>query len=59
VLASDQDLAPALEKEDGLAQRLAAGAPFTAAGHQIYVTGSTQYPGGRILYECFAVANGH
>jgi mannitol/fructose-specific phosphotransferase system IIA component (Ntr-type) len=59
VLASDQDLAPALEKEEGLAQKLAAGAPFSAGGHQIFVTGSTTYSGGRILYQCFAVANGH
>ena len=58
VLASDLDWATALEKEDGLAARLAAGAPFVGAGHQIYVTGATQYPGGRILYQCVALANG-
>ena len=58
VLASESDWGLALEKEDGLAQRLAAGAPFSSPGHQIYVTGSTQFPGGRILYQCVAVANG-
>ncbi len=58
VLASDQALAPALEKEAGLAEKLAAGGPFALAAAHIYVTGSTQYPGGRILYQCVAVTVG-
>jgi nitrogen PTS system EIIA component len=55
VLASDGEWAAALEKENGLAQRLGAGAPFVAAGRQVFVTGSTAYPGGRSLYQCVAV----
>ena len=55
VLAQDADWAAAIEKEDGLAQRLSSGMPFSAGGRQLYVTGSTPYPRGRMLYQCVAV----
>ena len=57
-LTPDSDWGLALEKEGDLAQRLASGVPFATAGHYIYVTGSTAYPGGRILYHCVAVGTG-
>jgi mannitol/fructose-specific phosphotransferase system IIA component (Ntr-type) len=56
VLAQDAGLGTAMEKENGLAQRLAVGAPFPVAGRQVFVTGSLPYPGGRVLYQCVAVA---
>jgi nitrogen PTS system EIIA component len=56
VLAQDADWAMALEKENGLAQRLTASTPFLSAGRQVFVTGSAPYPGGRVLYQCVAVA---
>jgi nitrogen PTS system EIIA component len=56
VLAPDADWTAAVEKEGGLAQRLAVGAPFTAAGRQVFVMGSTGYPGGRLLYQCIALS---
>jgi PTS system nitrogen regulatory IIA component len=56
VLAQDADWGTAMEKENSLAQRLAAGKPFLTAGRQVFVTGSTPYPGGRVLYQCVAVA---
>jgi mannitol/fructose-specific phosphotransferase system IIA component (Ntr-type) len=58
VLASDADWTAALEKDNSLGQRLMAGGAFTAAGRQIYVTGTTAYPGGRVLYSCVALAPG-
>ncbi|MGA2691223.1 MAG: PTS sugar transporter subunit IIA [Opitutaceae bacterium] len=58
VLSADLDWSAALEKEEGLPLRLAGCGPFNGAGHQIYVTGLTQYPGGRILYQCVALTNG-
>ena len=56
VLAQDGDWAAALEKETNLAQQLAAGLPFTAAGRQVFVTGATLYPGNRLFYEGVAIA---
>lgn len=58
VLAQDPAWVAALEKEPGLAQGLSGGAGFSVAGHQLFVTGMTPYTGGRLLYECVAVANG-
>ena len=55
VLATDAVLFGALEKENQLAQQLAAGGSFTAAGRQIYVVSSRSFAGGRILYDCVAV----
>ena len=55
VLASDGGLVGALEKDAGLAQSLAAAAPFTFGQQRVFVTGSTVYSGGRILYQCVAV----
>lgn len=56
VLAQDVEWTAALEKENNLAQRLAAGLPFTFAGRQVFVTGATAYPGSRVLYAGVAIA---
>jgi mannitol/fructose-specific phosphotransferase system IIA component (Ntr-type) len=58
VLAPDPGLMAALEKETDLAARLAAGAPFTSAGRQVLVLGSTAYAGGRTLYQCVELTPG-
>jgi mannitol/fructose-specific phosphotransferase system IIA component (Ntr-type) len=58
VLSNDAELVAALEKEPGLAQKLAAAAPFASGRHQVVVTGSAAYAGGRILYQCVAIPNG-
>ena len=56
VLAADDDCVARLEREPELAQRLAVGASFSAGGRQVFVTGSTTYSGGRVLYLCVAIA---
>jgi len=48
VLAQDPGWVALLEKEPGLAQRLAAGA-FRVSGHQLIVTNTTTYSGGRVF----------
>jgi mannitol/fructose-specific phosphotransferase system IIA component (Ntr-type) len=58
VLAKDADWVATLEKEAGLAEGLSGNTIVTAAGRQLFVTGSTSYPGGRVLYECVAIMNG-
>ncbi len=58
VLAQNADWVAALEKEAGLAQGLAASGELAAAGHQLFVLGSTPYAGGRVLYQCVAMVNG-
>jgi mannitol/fructose-specific phosphotransferase system IIA component (Ntr-type) len=55
VLSHDATLSAALEKENNLGQRLAAGTPFIAAGRQIFVTGVAHYPGERNHFYCVAV----
>jgi PTS system nitrogen regulatory IIA component len=55
VLAQDADWAAAVEKENDLGSRLAGGAPFLAGGRQLFVTGSTSYPNGRVLYQCVSL----
>jgi nitrogen PTS system EIIA component len=55
VLAQDPDWVTEVEKENSLVPRLSSGVPFVAAGRQLYVTGATSYPGGRILYQCVSV----
>lgn len=55
VLAQDAEWVGQLEKEAGLAQRLAGGAPFVLAGRQVFITGVTAYPAGRMLYQCVAI----
>ncbi len=57
VLAPDGEWGSTLEKENGLAQRLASAMPFHAAGRSVFVTGTTVYAGGRVLYSCVALAN--
>jgi hypothetical protein len=58
VLAQDAEWVAAIEKENGLAPRLASGMPFVAAGRKLFVTGTTPFPGGRILYQCVTVVDG-
>ncbi len=55
VLAQDPEWASAAEKENGLAPRLAEGAPFTLAGRQAFVLSTTAYPGGRVYYQCVSL----
>ena len=55
VLAQDPDLVARLERDNGLAQRLAASAPFAAADYQVFITGATAYAAGRTLYQCVAL----
>ncbi len=57
VLAPDADWVASVENEAGLAQRLALGAPFQSGRIQVFVTGSTAYSGGRVLYQCVAIPN--
>lgn len=54
VLATESEWVSALERENELGSRLAAGQPFAAGGLQIFVTGSTAYANGRVLYQCAA-----
>ncbi len=56
VLAADAEWSTTLEREPGIAQRLASGAPFAAGGRQVFVTTSTAYPAGRVLYQGVAIA---
>ena len=58
VLAQDAALVAALEKEAGLAARLAAGAPFAAAGRHVFVLSSVPFAANRVLYQCVALAPG-
>jgi mannitol/fructose-specific phosphotransferase system IIA component (Ntr-type) len=55
VLAEDAEWVAEVEREPSLAQRLASGTPFSTGRHQIFVTGSTAYSGGRLLYHCVAI----
>jgi len=55
VLSPDASWGTALEKENNLGPRLAAGTPFAVAGRQVFVTSAAHYPGERILYCCVAV----
>lgn len=57
VLVPEADWGAAVEKENNLAQRLAGGTPFMTAGRQVFVTGTAAYAGGRVLYQCVAVAS--
>ena len=58
VLAPDAALVAALEKDNDLAPRLAAGAPFVSNGRQIFVLSSSSFAGGRVLYQCAELAPG-
>ncbi|MEI8064677.1 MAG: PTS sugar transporter subunit IIA [Verrucomicrobiota bacterium] len=55
VLATDPQWTAALEHENNLAERLATGNPFLAAGRQVYVLGTTTYADGRTLHQCAAL----
>jgi len=55
VLSGDAGWVAALEKENHLAQRLAAGPAFIAAGRHVFVLGSHAFAAGRVLYDCVAV----
>lgn len=56
VLANDGDWSTNLEKEPSLAQKLATGAPFAAAGRTVFVTGATTFAAGRVLYQAVALS---
>jgi mannitol/fructose-specific phosphotransferase system IIA component (Ntr-type) len=56
VLAPEAEWVAAVEKETGLAQHLSGGAPFATAGRQVHVTATNAFPGGRVLYQCVALA---
>jgi mannitol/fructose-specific phosphotransferase system IIA component (Ntr-type) len=58
VLSTEADCVNLLEKDATLSQRLAAGVPFSVEKYQVFVTGSTVYTAGRILYDCVVLANG-
>ena len=55
ILSHDSEWLAALEKEIGLGQKLAAGASFTLAGRQVYVTQTTAFAGEKLLYDCVAL----
>ena len=57
VLAQDPQLVSTLEKESGLGERLSGAAPLSIASRQIFVTGTTVYPAGRVLYQCVAISS--
>ena len=54
VLSNDPELAAAIEKEPGLAAKLAT-PTFVTGRLQVVVTASTAYSGGRSLYQCVAL----
>lgn len=56
VLAADSQWTAALERENNLAERLATGNAFVAAGRQVFVLGTTNYADGRTLHQCAAIA---
>ena len=55
ILAHDGEWLAAMEKENGLCQKLATGASFTLAGKQVYVTQTTSFAGEKLLYDCVAL----
>jgi len=55
VLAQDGGFVTTLEKEPGLAERLATGTLLTVAGTQVFVTRSSLFCGGKTLHECVAL----
>lgn len=56
VLAPDAEWSAAVEKEAGFGARLAGGAAFLASGRNVFVTQSTSYPAGRVLYQGVALS---
>lgn len=56
VLTADSEWCAVLERDALLPQRLAAATPFPAGGRNVFVTGSTSYPSGRVLYHAVAIA---
>jgi nitrogen PTS system EIIA component len=56
VLSQDAAWNALIEKESGLPLRLASDTSLTLGGRRVFVTGATPYPGGRVLYQCFALA---
>lgn len=53
-LCADGELSASIEKDTGLAAKLAAGTPITIGRHTVAITASTPYPGGRVLYQAVA-----
>jgi len=58
VLAQDAAWVSTLEKDGTLAQRLAAGVPFTAGDRQVFVLSSSSFAASRVLYQCVTLAPG-
>jgi len=57
VLAQDGEWVSALEKESGLAERLASGAAFAVGSAFVHVIRTSSFCGGKVLYECVALNN--
>ena len=57
VLAPEGEWVATIEKEPALAQRLEAGSPFLCGNLHLFVVGFAPYSGGRVLYQCVAVAS--
>jgi nitrogen PTS system EIIA component len=55
-LSTDGEFVGAVEKEPGLVAQLTEGRPFTLAGRQVFLTGSTRYAAGRVVYQCVALS---
>jgi mannitol/fructose-specific phosphotransferase system IIA component (Ntr-type) len=58
VLAPDADWTAALEADPGLVKSLATAGTITVKSQQLFVTGTTSFPRGRVLYQCVAVTGG-
>lgn len=56
ILSQDSDLAAILEKETSLTERLSNGSSFTIGNVQTFVVKSTQYCGGKCLYDCVGLS---
>jgi PTS system nitrogen regulatory IIA component len=55
VLAQDAEWLSALEKESALAERLVGGVPFVVGPAQVHVMRTSNFCGGKTLYECVAL----
>lgn len=56
VLTTDGEFLAAVEKDQALVASLAQGRPFTSAGRQVFVTGSTLYAAGRVVHQCVGLS---
>jgi mannitol/fructose-specific phosphotransferase system IIA component (Ntr-type) len=56
VLATDGEFLGNAERDSNLVASLALGRPFTLAGRQVFLTGSTSYAAGRVVHQCVALS---